>query len=126
DCLYAPGLKTLEEISAVVAAAAPKPVNVLMGAPSALTVADLAALGVRRISVGGALARSAWGGFMRAAKQIAEEGSFNAFADAAPSPVPTGVLGKGNRWRPSALAFLAASSHKLGERTSTPLQARDG
>lgn len=85
DCLYAPGLTTAEQISAVVAAAAPKPVNVLVGAPSALTVADLAALGVRRISVGGALARSAWGGFIRAAKQIAEEGNFNAFADAAPS-----------------------------------------
>jgi len=85
DCLYAPGLTTAEQISAVVAVARPKPVNVLMGQPSALTVADLAALGVRRISVGGALARSAWGGFMRAARQIAEQGSFNGFTDAAPS-----------------------------------------
>jgi 2-methylisocitrate lyase-like PEP mutase family enzyme len=64
---------------------APKPVNLLIGTPSALTVEDAAALGVRRISVGGALARSAWGGFMRAARQIAEQGNFNAFADAAPS-----------------------------------------
>jgi 2-methylisocitrate lyase-like PEP mutase family enzyme len=56
-----------------------------MGTPSALTVKDVAALGVRRISVGGSLARSAWGGFMRAARQIAEQGSFNGFADAAPS-----------------------------------------
>lgn len=84
DCLYAPGLTTREQIAAVVKAAAPKPVNVLMGGPSALTVKDLAELGVRRISVGGALARAAWGGAMRAAKLIAEQGSFAGFADAAP------------------------------------------
>jgi 2-methylisocitrate lyase-like PEP mutase family enzyme len=84
DCLYAPGIKTREEIAAVVEAAGGKPVNVLMGTPSPLTVADLAALGVRRVSVGGSLARSAWGGFMRAAKRIAEHGDFNGFADAAP------------------------------------------
>jgi 2-methylisocitrate lyase-like PEP mutase family enzyme len=84
DCLYAPGLTTREQIAAVVAAVAPKPVNVLMGTPSPLTVSDLAELGVRRISVGGSLARSAWGGFMRAAKRIAEQGDFNGFADAAP------------------------------------------
>lgn len=84
DCLYAPGLKTREQIAAVVQAVAPKPVNLLIGsAASGLTVQDAAALGVRRISVGGALARSAWGGFMRAARQIAEEGRFDAFADAA-------------------------------------------
>jgi 2-methylisocitrate lyase-like PEP mutase family enzyme len=92
DCLYAPGLTTAEQIAAVVAAAAPKPVNVLMGTPSPLTVADLAALGVRRISVGGSLARAAWGGFMRAAKQIAEEGNFNGFADAAPSAAMNTLL----------------------------------
>ena len=84
DCLYAPGLSTREQISAVVEAVAPKPVNVLMGGPSALTVRDLEGLGARRISVGGALARAAWGGLMRAARAIAETGSFNAFADAAP------------------------------------------
>jgi 2-methylisocitrate lyase-like PEP mutase family enzyme len=84
DCLYAPGISTREQIAAVVAAVAPKPVNLLMGTPSELTVKDCADLGVRRISVGGSLARSAWGGFMRAAKQIAEAGSFNGFADAAP------------------------------------------
>ena len=83
DCLYAPGLRTREEISAVVAAVAPKPVNVLIGSASTLTLADLAALGVRRVSVGGALARSAWGGFMRAARTIAEQGRFDGFADAA-------------------------------------------
>jgi 2-methylisocitrate lyase-like PEP mutase family enzyme len=56
-----------------------------MGTPSPLTVADCAGLGVRRISVGGSLARAAWGGFIRAARQIADAGSFNGFADAAPS-----------------------------------------
>ena len=83
DCLYAPGISTREQIAAVVQAVAPKPVNLLMGTPSPLTVKDCADLGVRRISVGGSLARSAWGGFIRAAKQIMEAGNFNAFADAA-------------------------------------------
>ena len=83
DCLYAPAISTPEQISAVVAAVAPKPVNLLIGGASALSVADVEALGVRRISVGGALARSAWGGFMRAAKMIAEQGRFDAFKDAA-------------------------------------------
>jgi 2-methylisocitrate lyase-like PEP mutase family enzyme len=83
DCLYAPGLITREQIEAVVTALAPKPVNVLMGGPSELSVKDLTDLGVRRISVGGALARAAWGGFIRAAKQIADRGTFNGFADAA-------------------------------------------
>jgi 2-methylisocitrate lyase-like PEP mutase family enzyme len=85
DCLYAPGIATRDEIAAVVQAVAPKPVNLLMGAPSPLTVKDCADLGVRRISVGGSLARAAWGGFIRAARQIMEAGSFNGFADAAPS-----------------------------------------
>lgn len=84
DCLYAPGISKPEQISAVVQAVAPKPVNLLIGAPMGLTVKDAEALGVRRISVGGSLARSAWGGFLRAAKMIAEEGRFDAFADAAP------------------------------------------
>ncbi len=83
DCLYAPGIRTREQIAAVVAAVAPKPVNLLIGWASDLTVSAVAALGVRRVSVGGALARSAWGGFMRAAKRIAEEGRFDGFADAA-------------------------------------------
>jgi 2-methylisocitrate lyase-like PEP mutase family enzyme len=84
DCLYAPGIATREQISAVVKAVAPKPVNLLVGTPSELTVADIAALGVRRISTGGALARAAWGGFLRSAKLINESGSFKGFADAAP------------------------------------------
>jgi 2-methylisocitrate lyase-like PEP mutase family enzyme len=83
DCLYAPGLQRTEHIAAVVAAVAPKPVNLLIGTASELTLRDIAALGVRRVSVGGALARSAWGAFMRAATLIAQEGRFDAFAEAA-------------------------------------------
>ena len=83
DCLYAPGIGTPEQIAAVVAAVAPKPVNVLVGGASPLTMAELAALGVRRVSVGGALARAAWGGFQRAARQLAEQGRFDGFEGAA-------------------------------------------
>ena len=83
DCLYAPGLRTRDDIAAVVAAVAPKPVNLLVGATSEFTLSDIAALGVRRVSVGGALARSAWGGFMRAAKALADDGLFDGFAGAA-------------------------------------------
>jgi 2-methylisocitrate lyase-like PEP mutase family enzyme len=83
DCLYAQGAKTIEDISAIVEAVAPTPVNVLAGGPDSLTVGQIAALGVRRISVGGGLARMAWAGFMRAAREIAETGSFTAFEDAA-------------------------------------------
>ena len=83
DCLYAPGIRTPEHISAVVAALAPKPVNLLIGFNAELTLPQIAALGVRRVSVGGALARAAWGGFMRAAKLIIEQGRFDGFADAA-------------------------------------------
>jgi 2-methylisocitrate lyase-like PEP mutase family enzyme len=84
DCLYAPGLRTREDIAAVIEAVAPKPVNVLMAAATDMTVADLAALGVRRISVGSALARVAWGAFMRAARQMAETGRFDLLGDAVP------------------------------------------
>jgi 2-methylisocitrate lyase-like PEP mutase family enzyme len=83
DCLYAPGVTDRADIEALVSAVAPKPFNLLLGSPDGLTVSDAAALGVRRISVGAALARSAWGGFMRAARLIAEQGSFGGFADAA-------------------------------------------
>jgi 2-methylisocitrate lyase-like PEP mutase family enzyme len=82
DCLYAPGIKTREQIEAVVAAVAPKPVNLLIGSTSTFTLQDVAALGVRRISVGGALARAAWGGFMQAAEGLAD-GRFDGFAGAA-------------------------------------------
>ena len=76
DCLYAPGLRDRDQIDAVVRAVAPLPVNVLT---PGLTVAELSAIGVRRISVGGALARTAWGEFLRSAREIAAEGSFTAF-----------------------------------------------
>jgi 2-methylisocitrate lyase-like PEP mutase family enzyme len=78
DCLYAPRLTTAEEISAVVGAAAAKPVNLLANAPF-ITVAQAAALGVRRISVGGTLARTAWRGFLEAAQEIADHGTFTRF-----------------------------------------------
>jgi 2-methylisocitrate lyase-like PEP mutase family enzyme len=84
DCLYAPGIRTAEHIEAIVAGVAPKPVNLLMGWPGKLTVHEIAGLGVRRISVGGGLARAAWGAFIRAAKLILDEGKFAGFADAAP------------------------------------------
>jgi len=83
DCLYAPGLPTRSTIAAVVSAVAPLPVNVLIGAEGA-SVADLAGLGVRRISVGGALARAAWGGFLEAAREIATQGTFTALARGTP------------------------------------------
>jgi 2-methylisocitrate lyase-like PEP mutase family enzyme len=83
DCLYAPGLRTREDISATVAAVAPKPLNVLVYAANGMPLSELEALGVRRVSVGGALARTAWGGFMRAARRLAEQGRFDEFAGAA-------------------------------------------
>ena len=82
DCLYAPGIRTREEIAAVVAAVVPKPVNLLVGSASGLTMQDIAALGVRRVSVGGALARTAWGAFANAARLMAEQGRFDGFANA--------------------------------------------
>ncbi|MEO7271431.1 MAG: isocitrate lyase/phosphoenolpyruvate mutase family protein, partial [Vicinamibacterales bacterium] len=81
DCLHAPGLQRAEDIAAVVRAVAPKPVNVLVSG-GFTTVAALADLGVRRISVGGALARAAWVGFLRAAREIAADGTFTALDDA--------------------------------------------
>jgi 2-methylisocitrate lyase-like PEP mutase family enzyme len=85
DCLYAPGVTDLQEISQIVKAVAPKPLNVLVSTNNCnVTVTQLADLGVRRISVGGALARAAWGGFIRAASEIHERGTFKSFADATP------------------------------------------
>lgn len=81
DCLYAPGLRTETEIAEVVQALAPKPVNVLA---ADISLARLAELGVRRVSVGGALARTAWGAFLAAAREIAQDGRFDVFAKAAP------------------------------------------
>jgi 2-methylisocitrate lyase-like PEP mutase family enzyme len=85
DCLYAPGVSAPDEITQLVKASAPKPVNILVSSNNCeLTVSQLADLGVRRISVGGALARAAWTGFIKAAKEIHEQGSFASFADITP------------------------------------------
>jgi 2-methylisocitrate lyase-like PEP mutase family enzyme len=84
DCLFAPGLATREQVAAVVAAVAPKPVNVLVPPAAGLTVEDLAALGVRRLSLGSALARTAWGAFIRAARAIARDGRFDLLREGTP------------------------------------------
>jgi 2-methylisocitrate lyase-like PEP mutase family enzyme len=78
DCLYAPRIDRREHVEAIVAAVSPKPVNLLVNAPF-ITVAEAAQLGVRRISVGGTLARAAWGGFLQAAREIADAGTFSRF-----------------------------------------------
>jgi 2-methylisocitrate lyase-like PEP mutase family enzyme len=83
DCLYAPGLRHPDDIAAVVKAVAPKPVNALVGGNFS-TVQALTALGVRRISVGGALARTAWSGFLNAAREIAQHGTFASLGQAVP------------------------------------------
>ncbi|MFA7579173.1 oxaloacetate decarboxylase [Castellaniella sp.] len=85
DCLYAPGIQSARQIRTVVQAVAPKPVNVLIGNNQAVTLDDMAALGVRRISVGGALARCAWGALHKAATALAQ-GRFDAFDGALPYP----------------------------------------
>ena len=81
DCLYAPGVCSLDDIKAIVDAVAPKPVNVLVSSDFA-TLEQLAGIGVRRISVGGALARTAWTGFIAAATEIAEKGTFTTLGQA--------------------------------------------
>jgi 2-methylisocitrate lyase-like PEP mutase family enzyme len=89
DCLYAPRLDDAAHVAAIVAAVSPKPVNLLLNAPF-MTVADAARLGVRRISVGGTLARTAWGGFLAAARELADAGTVTRFADL---PNVDGLLG---------------------------------
>ncbi len=84
DCLYAPGLRSREQIAAVVSAVAPRPVNVLVSSEAGPTVAELATLGVRRVSVGSTLARVAFTAFQRAAEELAREGRFGGFAGATP------------------------------------------
>ena len=91
DCLYAPGIKNIDDLGAVVNAVAPKPVNALVGSDFT-TVADLARIGVRRISVGGALARVAWAAFLGAAREIAEKGTFSALANAIPGAEINGAF----------------------------------
>jgi methylisocitrate lyase len=98
DCLYVPHVRDPKIIAAIVKAVAPKPVNVLVSAPG-LTVSQLAALGARRISVGGALARTAWGGFVRAAREILDQGTFGGFEGATPTKELDGLFrtAAGNR-----------------------------
>ena len=84
ECLYAPGMRRVEDIKAVVDAVAPAPVNALVGSDFT-TLRELAHIGVRRISVGGALARAAWSGFLEAAREIAEQGTFTKLARGVPS-----------------------------------------
>ena len=95
DCLFAPGVREAAEIAAMVKAVSPRPVNVLVSAPSpAHSIARLADLGVRRISVGSALARVAWGAFMRAAQDIKNTGSFDGLAGAASFSEINVVMGR--------------------------------
>jgi 2-methylisocitrate lyase-like PEP mutase family enzyme len=97
DCLYAPGVREPDEIGQLVKAVAPKPVNVLVSRPSEkLSVARLADLGVRRISVGSALAAVAWGAFIRSAREIAESGTFNSLSGAVPFAEINSAFGKRN------------------------------
>ena len=82
DCLYAPGFKERDDIRAIVSAVAPKPSNILIGGAIGLSMEDAAVLGARRVSVGGAFARAAWGGFIRSAKELIEKGTFDELANA--------------------------------------------
>ncbi len=91
DCLYAPGIRAKADIAAVVKAVAPKPVNVLVGSDFT-TVAELAQMGVRRISVGGALARTAWTSFLQAAREIATNGTFTGLSRAVPFAEVNGLF----------------------------------
>ena len=84
DCLYPPGIHTRAQIVDAMAAVSPKPLNILIGGTSPFNMVELAAMGVRRVSVGGALARAAWGGFERAAQLLAEQGRFDGFEGATP------------------------------------------
>lgn len=94
DCLYAPGIKTRGQIVAVVEAVAPKPVNLLVGSEGEFTLDDIAGMGVRRVSVGGGLARAAWGGFMKAAHLLSEQGRFDGFAGSATGAGVNGIFRK--------------------------------
>jgi len=99
DCLYAPGLRTREHIEKVVQAVAPKPVNLLMPGNLGFSVAEIEAMGVRRISTGGTLARVGWGAVMRSARQMLDEGRFDLFAQAAPHAELNGLLREDARKR---------------------------
>jgi 2-methylisocitrate lyase-like PEP mutase family enzyme len=98
DCLYAPGIKTREQIEAVVKAVAPKPVNFLNSGAFGFTVSDLAAMGVRRISVGGSLARVAMHAFIRTATEISQDGKFDGFAGLISNPELNKFFSKDRKW----------------------------
>ncbi|HWW94415.1 MAG TPA: isocitrate lyase/phosphoenolpyruvate mutase family protein [Vicinamibacteria bacterium] len=100
DVLFAPGPRERDAIKAIVRAVAPKPVNILMSSNAGMRVSELAELGVRRISVGSALARAAWTGFIRAARALAEEGSFAGFEGAVPFGELEGLFREDLRSRP--------------------------
>ena len=99
DVLYAPGVRKPEDIAALVKAVAPKPFNLLIGWPSDMKVDAIAELGVRRVSVGGALARTAWAGFTQAAETLAKEGSFAGFASGRPAVDLNGFFGEDSKER---------------------------
>jgi 2-methylisocitrate lyase-like PEP mutase family enzyme len=101
DCLYAPGVRSMNDVSAIVSASAPKPVNVLVSTDFT-TVAQLAELGVRRISVGGALARAAWTGFLTAAREIATSGTFSTLSRNIPVPEMNKLFNPARRHDPSS------------------------
>ena len=103
--LFAPGPREAKEIRALVDAVRPKPLNVLVARDIGLRVGDIAELGVRRISVGGALALAAWQAFMRAAKSPKETGSFGPLADIASYPEVNGLF---------ATEFSARRAHRVG------------
>ena len=112
ECLYAPGIRTAEQIAAVVAAVAPKPVNVLVGGPFT-TVKELGDMGVRRISVGGALARAAWKGFLDAAGEIATTGTFASLENAVPFAEFNGRFGAKPGGRQPSRPTPSASATRL-------------
>jgi 2-methylisocitrate lyase-like PEP mutase family enzyme len=101
DVLYAPGPRDREDIKSLVAALSPKPVNILMSSNTGLRISDLAEMGVRRVSVGSSLARAAWTGFMRAAKAIAQEGSFAGFDGSVSFAELNDFLREDSKHRPS-------------------------
>jgi 2-methylisocitrate lyase-like PEP mutase family enzyme len=96
DVLFAPGPQNPAEIKALVDAIAPKPLNLLVVRDIGLSVGDVAALGVRRISVGGALALAAWTGFMRAAEALRSKGSFDGLASLVPYAEINGLFAPGS------------------------------
>ena len=116
DCLYAPGIKTREQIEAVVKAVAPKPVNLLMSAASGFSVNDIAAMGVRRISVGGTLARVAMHAFIKSAKEIADTGTFDRFAGVISNAELNAVFQRRTGKTNNAMTLRAASQDRAAGR----------